>query len=87
MSVFESITANLDTIAGKVGMTPDQVAALTHTLQGKMTEAGGDRLAALQATAAEHGVSVKKVQEILGHGGGGLAEQAESVIGGLFNKG
>ena len=87
MSILDGITANLDTIASKVGMTPNQVAALANTLRGKMTEVGGDRLSALQETAAEHGVSAEKVQEILSHGGGGLAEQAEGVIEGLFNKG
>jgi hypothetical protein len=87
MGLFDNVTANLNAIAGKVGMTPDQVTALTNTLQSKMTEMGGDKMAAIQAAATQHGIPVDKVQEILNHGGGGdLAEQAKGVIGGLFKK-
>lgn len=86
MGLFDNITANVNTIAGKVGMTPDQVTALTNTLQSKMTEVGGDKLAALKATATQHGVPVDKIQEILNHGDGDLAEQAKGIIGGLFKK-
>jgi hypothetical protein len=86
MGLFDNITANVNAIAGKVGMTPDQVSALTNTLQSKLTELGGDHLAALKATAAQHGIPVDKLQEIVSHGGGGLAEQAQGIIGGLFKK-
>ncbi len=86
MGLFDNVTANLNTIAGKVGMTPDQVTALTNTLQSKMTEFGGDKMAAIQAAAAQHGIPVGKIQDVLNHGGGDLAEQAKGVIGGLFKK-
>ena len=86
MGLFDDITGKLNDIAGKVGMTPDQVSALTTTLQSKMTEVGGNQMAALEATAAQHGVPVDKIQEIINHAGGGLAEQASGLIGGLFKK-
>ena len=86
MGLFDNITANLDTIAGKVGMTPDQVNAITTTLQAKITEAGGDHVAALQATAAQHGIPVDKLQELVNHGGGDLAGQAASLLGGLLKS-
>lgn len=54
IGLFDNITANVNAIAGKVGMTPDQVTALTCTLQSKMTELGGDKLAAIQAAASQH---------------------------------
>src|SRR5215472_3891611 len=78
MGLFDNINANLDAIAGKVGMTPDQVSAITNTLQSKMTEVGGNQLAALEATAAQHGVPVDKLQAIMTHGS--LADQAGGLI-------
>ena len=86
MSLFDNITANLDSIAGKVGMTPDQVKTITSTLQGKITELGGDHVAALKATAAQHGIGVDKLQELVGHGGGDLGSQAASLLGGLLKS-
>ena len=86
MGLFDNISANLNTIAGKVGMTPDQVSAITSTLQSQLIEVGGNHLAALEATAAQHGIPVDKLQEIVNHGGGGLAEQAQGIVGGLFKK-
>lgn len=84
MGLFDNITANLNTIAGKVGMTPDQVAEITNTLQNKLQEVGATHLAALEATAAQHGIPVDKLQEIMTHGS--LADQASGLIGGLLKK-
>jgi hypothetical protein len=69
MGLFDSLQGNLDELAGKVGMTPDQVSNITNTLEAKLQQCGGDHLAALQATAAEHGISSDQVQQLLNHGG------------------
>ena len=84
MGLLDNVTANLDSIAGKVGMTPDQVKAIMSTLQAKVTELGGDRTAALKATAAKHGIPVDKLQELVSHGD--LAGQAAGLVGGLFKS-
>jgi len=82
MGLFDDLVGQAAGIAAKVGISPDQVSALTSTLQSKLADAGGDHLAALRATAEEHGVSVEKIQEILSHAGGGLADQAGGLMGG-----
>ena len=76
MGLFDSVQGNLDSIAGKVGMTPEQVSNITATLETKLQQSGGDHLGAVQATAAEHGITSDQVQELLNHSG-----VADQVIG------
>ena len=86
MGLFDNISANVNAIAGKVGMTPDQVSAITNTLESQLVAVGGNHLAALEATAAQHGIPVDTLQQIVNHGGGGLAEQAQGIVAGLLKK-
>jgi hypothetical protein len=52
------------------------------------TGEGSDHVAAIEAAAAEHGLSVEKVQELLGHatGSGDIMGKISGMAGGLFNK-
>ncbi|HEY5337564.1 MAG TPA: hypothetical protein VIJ85_05125 [Rhizomicrobium sp.] len=70
MSVFDNIEANLKSIAGKVGLTADQVKAIANTFQANLTSNEGNAPAAMDATAGQQGVSVETIREILNLGGG-----------------
>jgi hypothetical protein len=86
MGLFDNIEANLDSIAGKVGITPDQVRSITNTFQSNLTSTDGNPLAAIEATAAAHGISTGTIHEILNHGGG-LQSELGDVAGTLFRAG
>ncbi len=86
MGLFDNIEGNLDAIAGKVGLTPDQVREIANTVQANLTSSGGNPAAALEATAAQHGVSVETIQQILNHGGG-LESELGDITGSLFKAG
>ncbi|MEI9930576.1 MAG: hypothetical protein WDM89_08505 [Rhizomicrobium sp.] len=86
MGLFDNIEGNLDSIAGKVGITPDQVREITNTVQANLTSSEGNPAAALEATAAQHGVSVDTIQQILNHGGG-LESELGDIAGSLFKAG
>ena len=86
MGLFDNIEANLDTIAGKVGITPDQVRAVTNTFQANLTSTDGNPLAAIEATAAQHGITTSTIHEILNHGGG-LQGELGDIAGTLFRAG
>ncbi|HEV2653124.1 MAG TPA: hypothetical protein VGU69_17815 [Rhizomicrobium sp.] len=86
MGLFDNIEANLDSIAGKVGITPDQVRSITNTFQANLTSTDGNPLAAIEATAAAHGITTGTIHEILNHGGG-LQSELGDVAGSLFRAG
>jgi hypothetical protein len=86
MGLFDNIEANLDSIAGKVGITPDQVRSITNTFQANLTSTDGNPLAAIEATAAAHGITTGTIHEILNHGGG-LQSELGDVAGTLFRAG
>jgi chorismate mutase len=86
MGLFDNIEGNLDAIADEVGITPDQVKAITNSVQANLTSSEGNPAAALEATAAQHGVSVETIQEILNHGGG-LESELGDFAGSLFKAG
>jgi hypothetical protein len=86
MGLFDMIEGNLDSIAGKVGITPDQVREIANTVQANLTSSDGNPAAALEATAAQHGVPVSTIQEILNHGGG-LESELGEFAGSLFKAG
>ena len=83
MSWIDNIQGNLNDVAAKVGLPPDQVKAITETLQGQLG-VGSNQIAALEATAAQHGIPVDKLKELLGHGGASLGDQFGSIAGNLF---
>ncbi len=86
MGLFDNIEGNLDSIAGKVGITPDQVREITNKVQANLTSSEGNPAAALEATAAQHGLSVDTIQQILNHGGG-LESELGDIAGSLFKAG
>jgi hypothetical protein len=86
MSMFEGILGNLDELAAKVGLPPEQVKALTDTLGSKLGGQGtdGDPMAALTETAGEHGVPLEKLQEMLAGVGG--PDLLMSKFASMFDK-
>ncbi len=88
MSILNSILGNIEGIAAKVGLPADTVKSVTESLQGKMA-AGGDQATALSETAAEHGLSVDKLKEMLGGlpGLGGEGGVMDKVTGFLDKDG
>lgn len=86
MSMFDGIIGNLgglQAIADKIGLQPEQMQALMAEIGSKISSGNTD-ISALASTAAEHGVSADKLQELLGQfgGAGGLM----GSLGGLFDK-
>jgi hypothetical protein len=86
MGLFDNIEGNLESIGGKVGLSPEQVREIANTVQANLTSSEGNPAAALEATAAQHGVSVSTIQEILNHGGG-LESELGDFAGSLFKAG
>jgi len=86
MSLMDSVKGNVDGIAAKVGLTPDQVKSIVTSLQTKLA-GGGDKMAATEATAREQGVPVDKIQQIVSAAGGSsLLEAAKGFGKGLFGQ-
>ena len=86
MALFDNIESNLEGIAGKVGLPADQVREIANSVQANLTSSDGNPAAALEAAAAQHGVSVETIQEILNHGGG-LESELGDFAGNLFKAG
>ena len=86
VGLFDNIANILNSIAGKVGLSSDQVREISNTFQANLTSSDGNPLAAIEATAAQHGVSVSTIQEILNHGGG-LEGELGDITGSLFKPG
>jgi hypothetical protein len=73
MSMFDGILGNLgglQAVADKLGLQPEQMQALMSDISSKIS-GGTTDVSALASTAAEHGVSADKLQELLGSAGGG----------------
>ena len=85
MSWFDKIQANLHEIAGKAGLTPEKLKAVTDTLNKELA-ALPDHARALKATAEQHGIEVGKIQEALEHAGAELGKQADSIADQVFAK-
>ncbi|MET0371134.1 MAG: hypothetical protein ABW039_07130 [Sphingobium sp.] len=86
MGMFDDLLGNmggLETIAGQMGMKPEQMQALMSEIGGKIAS-GETNVAALASVAAEHGVSADKLQELLGNFGG--PEAILGKLGGFFDK-
>lgn len=73
----------LETIAAQIGMTPEQMQGLMTEISGKIGS-GETSVAALAETAATHGVSADKLQELLGQFGG--PEAILGKLGGMFDR-
>ncbi|HEY1710033.1 MAG TPA: hypothetical protein VGG10_17310 [Rhizomicrobium sp.] len=86
MGLFDAIEGNLETIAGKVGLPPELVREVANSVQANLTSSEGNPAAALEAAAAQHGLPVSTVQEILNHGGG-LENELGDFAGNLFKAG
>ena len=70
--MFDNIIGKLgglEAIAAQIGVTPEQMQALMAEISAKIGS-GETSVAALAETAAEHGVSADKLQELLGTFGG-----------------
>lgn len=86
MGMFDDLLGNvggLQAVAAKLGLEPEQMQALLNEIGGKIASGETD-VAALATTAAEHGVSADKLQELFAHFGG--PEAILSKIGGLFDR-
>ena len=81
--MFDKLLENLDLdeIAGKLGLPADQIKSLTESLTANMGQ-GGDMVAAMMQTAQQHGLSVEKLQEMMGSFGG--ADDLLGKMGGLL---
>jgi hypothetical protein len=86
MGLFDNIESNLEAIAGKVGISADQVKVIANTFQANLTSSEGNPAAAAEATAAQLGISVESIEEILNHGGG-LESELGDFAGTLFKQG
>ncbi len=65
MGILDGLMGNVESFAEKLGLPADKASALMTSLQEKLT-GDGDKMQALQDLAAEHGVSVDKIKEMLG---------------------
>jgi hypothetical protein len=86
MGLFDNLESQADAIAAKVGISADQVKAVSNTVQANLTSSEGNPAAAVEAAAAQHGLSVSTIQEILYHGGG-LENELGDFAGSLFKAG
>lgn len=89
MGMFDGILNQFQDIAAKVGISPEQLKSVTDGLEARLAQ-GGDKMEALKATAAEHGISAEQLQGMLSNlnAEGGLLDKIG--IGGddgLINKG
>jgi hypothetical protein len=87
MGLFDTLLSQADDLAGKVGITPDQVQSIASSIQSKIGD-GSEQMAAVEQVAQEHGLPVEKVQELLGHAGsaGDVESELSGLASGFFNK-
>ncbi|MGD9810386.1 MAG: hypothetical protein AB7U35_03515 [Sphingobium sp.] len=79
--MFDTILENLEDYAGKFGLPADQLKSLTESLKSKLADGDFD-VASLMATAQEHGLSVDKLQTMLGSvGGEGMLGKIGDLMG------
>lgn len=70
MSILDGIMGNIGGFAEKLGLPADKAQAIATSLQEKLG-GEGDKMQAIQDLAAEHGISVDKIKEMLGGDGEG----------------
>ncbi|GBH29222.1 hypothetical protein MBESOW_P0475 [Sphingobium xenophagum] len=86
MGMFDDLigkVGGLEAIAAQIGLTPEQMQGLMSEISGKIGS-GETSVAALAETAAEHGVSADKLQELLAQFGG--PEAILGKLGGMFDR-
>ncbi|EAT09962.1 hypothetical protein SKA58_05875 [Sphingomonas sp. SKA58] len=84
--MFDSIIGKLgglEAVAAQIGVTPEQMQALMSEIAAKIGS-GETSVAALAETAAEHGVSADKLQQLMAGFGG--PEAIMGQIGSLFDR-
>ena len=86
MGMFDNIEANLNIIADQVGLPPHHVREIANTFQANLTSSDGNPLAAIEVTAAQQGVSIATIEEIINLGGG-LESELGDISGKLFRAG
>lgn len=80
MSIFDDILGNLDGMADKLGIPAEQLKSLAASAQEKL--ASGDMSSLLQM-AQDHGISLDKVQDLMGNMQvGDLMGKAQEMLGG-----
>lgn len=87
MDLFANLVANATAIAEKSGLSANQIACISASLQGASGE-GCKYDEAVKATAEQNRVPVGKIEEVLGHVGltGDLSIAAEGLFGGLISR-
>jgi hypothetical protein len=70
MGLLDGLLGNVDEIAGKLGLPADKVQDIASSLGSKLT-GDGDKTQAIQDVAAEHGISVDSLKDMLGGDGEG----------------
>jgi hypothetical protein len=78
MGLFDQLENRCEEIAGKAGIPPETVRSMSASLQQQLSQEGVSHMQALEAVAAQHGVPVDKVQEVLSHCG-----SEQDVVSGL----
>ncbi len=70
MSLLDGLMGNIGGLAEKLGLPADKAQEIAASLQEKL---GGDgnKMQAIQDLAAEHGISVDKIKDMLGGDGEG----------------
>lgn len=70
MSILDGIMGNIGGLAEKLGLPAEKAQEIATSLQEKLG-GDGDKMQAIQDLAAEHGISVDKIKEMLGGDGEG----------------
>jgi hypothetical protein len=70
MGILDGLMGNIGGIAEKLGLPADKAQDVATSLQEKLS-GDGDKMQAIQDLAAEHGISVDKIKDMLGGDGEG----------------
>jgi hypothetical protein len=70
MGILDGLMGNVGGIAEKLGLPADKAQDVATSLQEKLS-GDGDKMQAIQDLAAEHGISVDKIKDMLGGDGEG----------------
>lgn len=80
MGILDGIMGSVGGIAEKLGLPADKAEGFAASLQEKLG-GEGDKMQAIQDLAAEHGISVDKIKEMLGGDGeGSIFSKLSSMV-------
>ncbi|MFM2411216.1 MAG: hypothetical protein RL481_2044 [Pseudomonadota bacterium] len=82
MGMLDGLLGNIGSLAEKLGVPADKAEGFAASLQEKLG-GEGDKMQAIQDLAAEHGISVDKIKDMLGGEGEG---SIFSKLSGLVDK-